>query len=202
MTTEERKCANCRRPRAAASRRSLLLRTPTSLVIPNEVRNRRHPGRGPSLSFGTIAIPRLSARNDSVRSGSRYCGVGPRHAELMAHQVHDFTTPTMSLLSVLAFAALQVPARQQPAPQLPASPIAKLVVTPAKPTMIARDTLRLSAQALDASGRPVDNVRYPVHRIERRTVRGAESTRPASFDPARPAPSRSPWSRSFPARDR
>ena len=43
---------------------------------------------------------------------------------------------------------------------MPPSPIAKLVVTPAKPVMIARDTLQLSAQALDANGRPVDNVRF------------------------------------------
>jgi hypothetical protein len=67
----------------------------------------------------------------------------------------------MSLFSALVVAAIQVPASgQQPAPQLPPSPIAKLVVSPAKPTMTARDTLQLSAQALDASGKPVDNVRY------------------------------------------
>ena len=68
----------------------------------------------------------------------------------------------MSVFTVLAFAALQAQsaAQQQATAQLPASPIAKLVVTPAKPVMIARDTLQLSAQALDASGRPVENVRY------------------------------------------
>jgi hypothetical protein len=67
----------------------------------------------------------------------------------------------MSLFSVLVLAALQVPTPGQPAaPQLPASPIAKLVVTPAKPVMIAQDTLRLTAQALDATGKPVDNVRF------------------------------------------
>src|SRR4029450_5726336 len=52
----------------------------------------------------------------------------------------------------------------RPSPHLaahpPPPPIAKLVVTPAKPVMIAQDTLRLTAQALDASGRPVENVRY------------------------------------------
>ena len=67
----------------------------------------------------------------------------------------------MSLFSVFVLAALQVPTPgQQPSPQLPPSPIAKLVVSPAKPVMIAQDTLRLSAQALDAGGRPVDNVRF------------------------------------------
>jgi hypothetical protein len=67
----------------------------------------------------------------------------------------------MSVLSVLVLAALQAQTPgQQPAAQLPPSPIAKLVVTPAKPVMTAQDTLRLTAQALDASGKAVDNVRY------------------------------------------
>src|SRR5215213_11821346 len=66
----------------------------------------------------------------------------------------------MSVFAVLVVAALQATTQQQPDPTLPPSPIAKLVVTPAKPVMTARDTLQLSAQALDASGRPVPNVRY------------------------------------------
>src|SRR5829696_6609307 len=68
----------------------------------------------------------------------------------------------MSIFTALVVAALQAqtPAQQQAADQMPPSPIAKLVVTPAKPVMTARDTLQLSAQALDASGRPVPNVRY------------------------------------------
>jgi hypothetical protein len=68
----------------------------------------------------------------------------------------------MSVLTVLVLAALQAqtPGQQPASPQVAPSPIAKLVVTPAKPTMVARDTLRLSAQALDASGKPVDNVRF------------------------------------------
>jgi len=68
----------------------------------------------------------------------------------------------MTVFSVLVLAALQAqtPGQQQASTQLPPAPIAKLVVTPAKPTMTARDTLRLTAQALDASGKPVDNVRF------------------------------------------
>jgi hypothetical protein len=58
------------------------------------------------------------------------------------------------LLSLLA----QSPAPQT-AQQLPASPVARLVVTPANPVIAAQDTLRLVAQALDASGVPVPNVR-------------------------------------------
>jgi hypothetical protein len=67
----------------------------------------------------------------------------------------------MSVFPLVLLAALQTqnPAQQQAA-SLPPSPIVKLVVTPAKPTMTARDTLQLSAQALDASGQPVPDVRY------------------------------------------
>src|SRR5688500_13130390 len=66
----------------------------------------------------------------------------------------------MNVLSVIVLAALQAQAPTPTQDSLPASPIARLVVTPARPTMIARDTLQLTAQALDASGRPVPNVRY------------------------------------------
>jgi hypothetical protein len=37
--------------------------------------------------------------------------------------------------------------------------VARIAITPALPTMVAGDTLRLSAQALDASGKPVDGVK-------------------------------------------
>ena len=43
---------------------------------------------------------------------------------------------------------------------LPASPIARLEVSPTNPTMVAQDTLRLTARALDASGAVVPDVRY------------------------------------------
>ena len=43
---------------------------------------------------------------------------------------------------------------------LPASPIARLEVSPANPTMIAQDTLRLTARAFDAAGAAVPGVRY------------------------------------------
>jgi hypothetical protein len=49
---------------------------------------------------------------------------------------------------------------QQPAPQeLPPSPIRSLVVLPARPTVEAQDTLRLRAEALDASGNRVADAR-------------------------------------------
>ncbi|MEX2179934.1 MAG: Ig-like domain-containing protein [Gemmatimonadaceae bacterium] len=52
---------------------------------------------------------------------------------------------------LFAFALLAV--QQQPSPPaIPASPIARIAISPATRTMIAGDTLRLSAQALDASG--------------------------------------------------
>jgi hypothetical protein len=59
------------------------------------------------------------------------------------------------LESVLfSLALLQVP--QTPA-QLPPSPISRIVVTPAEPTVEAQDTLRLSAVAEDARGVPLTN---------------------------------------------
>ena len=55
--------------------------------------------------------------------------------------------------------ALQQPA-PAPAPQgLPPSPVARIVVTPAAPSVMAGDTLRLHAEARDASGNPVPNAR-------------------------------------------
>jgi hypothetical protein len=54
--------------------------------------------------------------------------------------------PILALLLVL----------QQPAQQSEAPTIARLSVTPASPTVVVGDTLRIRARALDASGRPVD----------------------------------------------
>ena len=57
---------------------------------------------------------------------------------------------------LLAALLVQQPATP-PAPALPASPIARLVITPEKPSMIAGDSLRIVAVALDSAGRPVTN---------------------------------------------
>ncbi|MGH9202504.1 MAG: hypothetical protein ACRD2A_14870, partial [Vicinamibacterales bacterium] len=58
------------------------------------------------------------------------------------------------MIFLLAFALVQ---QTQPQTLLPPSPVARLVVTPAAPVMHAGDTLRLTAQALDAEGRVVPN---------------------------------------------
>jgi hypothetical protein len=60
---------------------------------------------------------------------------------------------TASLLLVAAL--LQVPAQAQQPP----SPIQRIVVTPANPTVAAQDSLQLRAQALDAAGNPIANAR-------------------------------------------
>jgi len=59
------------------------------------------------------------------------------------------------MLAPLVLALLQQgqPAQQQA--QLPPSPVARIEVTPANPTVVAQDTLRLRARALDASGNVV-----------------------------------------------
>ena len=62
------------------------------------------------------------------------------------------------LLWTLAVVAPLQATPAQPA-QLPPSPIQRIVVTPASPSVTARDTLRLGAQALDASGAPIAGAR-------------------------------------------
>jgi hypothetical protein len=56
----------------------------------------------------------------------------------------------------LIAALLQVPTQQ---PQLPPSPIQQIEVLPANPQVVAQDTLRLSARALDAAGNVVPDAR-------------------------------------------
>jgi len=62
---------------------------------------------------------------------------------------------TFALLATMQ----QAPDAQAAQTAAPPSPIARLVVTPARPTVSAQDTLRLAAQALDAEGRPVAGAR-------------------------------------------
>jgi hypothetical protein len=61
------------------------------------------------------------------------------------------------LYALALVAVFQQQPPQQPS-SLPASPVARLVIQPASRTMIAGDTLRLQAHALDASGNPVAHV--------------------------------------------
>ncbi|MBK9549528.1 MAG: Ig-like domain-containing protein [Gemmatimonadetes bacterium] len=62
------------------------------------------------------------------------------------------------MLGFLLLAAFQQGQTPAPAQGLPPSPIAKIEITPAAPSMTARDTMRLRARALDAAGREVPNV--------------------------------------------
>ena len=69
-----------------------------------------------------------------------------------------FATFALAALLVQQPAAPQTPA--MPAPS--ASPVARIAVTPARPTVTKFDSLRISAVALDSAGRPVPNatIRY------------------------------------------
>src|SRR5436190_24317860 len=58
----------------------------------------------------------------------------------------------MIMRALALVAALQQP---QPAPQM----VARVVVTPTNPTVVAGDTMRLGGQALDAQGQPVRGAR-------------------------------------------
>jgi hypothetical protein len=57
--------------------------------------------------------------------------------------------PALALLGML----------QQPPPQATPPAVARVVITPANPTIVAGDSVRLSAQALDARGQPISGVR-------------------------------------------
>src|SRR5262245_58370105 len=55
---------------------------------------------------------------------------------------------------------------QQPAQGLPPSPVVRLSLMPASPTVQAGDSIRLRAEAVDASGRPIPGARvlwFPGH---------------------------------------
>src|SRR5690606_26457224 len=92
----------------------------------------------------------------AVLAAARPCGDSwptpqrPRASE-------PLTEPEPMIQSWLALALLLQ--TQAPPQQLPPSPIARLQVTPAAPVVDAQDTLRLSAQALDAHGQPVPGAR-------------------------------------------
>jgi hypothetical protein len=59
------------------------------------------------------------------------------------------------IFAIAAFAAnAQSPSPSRPTPP---SPIVRLIIAPARPTVAAGDTLRLTATALDSAGRPLPN---------------------------------------------
>ncbi|MEP7345829.1 MAG: Ig-like domain-containing protein, partial [Gemmatimonadaceae bacterium] len=68
--------------------------------------------------------------------------------------------------AILLFSLL-VPQSAAPPQTGAPSPVARIVVTPAKPIVSTGDTLRLTAQALDANGQPVPNA------VVRFTAQGA-----------------------------
>ena len=73
----------------------------------------------------------------------------------MAREVHR-RSPVLSSPLLMSFRLLALLAVLPAAVQ---AQVARIVVTPATPTVAVHDTLRLRAEALDASGRPVPGVR-------------------------------------------
>jgi hypothetical protein len=61
----------------------------------------------------------------------------------------------MMLHLLVAVAVLQQPQAQQQAPALPASPVADIVLTPARGVLTPGDTVRFRAEARDSAGQPV-----------------------------------------------
>jgi len=68
---------------------------------------------------------------------------------------------TLAAFALVTLLVQQQPVAPPPPPQTP-SPIARVQITPEKPSMTAQDTLRITAVALDSAGKPVPNatVRY------------------------------------------
>ena len=58
---------------------------------------------------------------------------------------------------IAPFALLASLVAQQPAPPIPESPIARIVVTPTTHEVVAGDTVKFTAEARDAGGRKIDN---------------------------------------------
>ena len=67
--------------------------------------------------------------------------------------------------TLLLAAAFQQQPTQPPASTLRASPIARLIITPAQRTVTAGDTLRLRVQAVDSAGQPVPNARILFRKV-------------------------------------
>src|SRR5688572_1628101 len=60
----------------------------------------------------------------------------------------------------LVFAALVLQQPQTPpAPALPASPVADIILTPARGVLTPGDTIRFRAEPRDSAGQPIANVR-------------------------------------------
>ena len=60
------------------------------------------------------------------------------------------------MLTLVMFVTMVQQQTPSAPPQPPPSPVARIVVRPAVPTVVAGDSLQLSAQAFDATGRPLD----------------------------------------------
>src|SRR3954471_16619004 len=58
-------------------------------------------------------------------------------------------------ITYLVASALLASQQQQAAPQLPPSPIIRIEIAPRARTLVAGDSMRLQARALDANGQPV-----------------------------------------------
>lgn len=118
------------------------------------------PVDGPGGPLAPAALARARATREDARDAPpRLPGRGRGRART-PHPPPGMPIPALAP-ALVAAALLQPPAAAGQPPAQPAapSPIAKLVVSPADPVVAARDTLRLTARALDAQGREVPGAR-------------------------------------------
>src|SRR5688572_22348382 len=81
----------------------------------------------------------------------------------------------MSMVSLALLALLQPPTPAEPR-TLPASPVARIIVTPAARTVTAGDSIQLSAEAADAAGQPIPNAIIRFQPTGGEGVAGIDST--------------------------
>ena len=81
----------------------------------------------------------------------------------------------MSMASLALLALLQPPTPAEPR-TLPASPVARIIVTPAARTVTAGDSIQLSAEAVDAAGQPIRNAIIRFQPTGGEGVAGIDST--------------------------
>src|SRR5688500_2495148 len=111
---------------------------------------------GPWLAHRRVRI--VTPELTRPRPGPTFKARPPAVPPDARRQARDISTSEIHMLRLfsLLLAVQQAPAQAPPA-SAPPSPVARLAITPSSRSMTAGDTLRLTAQALDSSGRAIPN---------------------------------------------
>ncbi len=80
------------------------------------------------------------------------------------------------ILYALALTVVARQSPQQPGQGLPASPVARISITPSKRVLAVGDTMRIKAQAIDSAGKVLENVQVRIVQAGGRFEGGVDST--------------------------